>query len=241
MLCICVNFSTVYNEGMQYGCVVKGLPRRWRALAQVVRQPTFWLIAEDKQLTLWCPCLLSSVNRYQLASWAGAGTLCALILCSLAQESISCRAVKLYVILNTFRKNKLKIWNMLVAKSLITEAIKFQQMNKSDAFNKSVAYLGFRKRGAKFSLATSAHTKEGANQVFQVFSMSKKKISAKGGPWPPLIRLCNKYWPSFDSSVFGEPEVDCTGLKEPQALSNLKPGSQELVGFFASIFFAKMK
>ena len=34
-----------------------------------------------------------------------------------------------------------------------------------------VAYLGFRKGGAKFLLATSVHTKEGANQVFQFFLM----------------------------------------------------------------------
>ena len=35
----------------------------------------------------------------------------------------------------------------------------------------TVAYLfiGFRRGGGKFSLATSAHTKEGANQVFQFF------------------------------------------------------------------------
>ena len=33
----------------------------------------------------------------------------------------------------------------------------------------AVAYLGFQKGGAKFSLATSAHTKGGPNQVFQFF------------------------------------------------------------------------
>ena len=38
--------------------------------------------------------------------------------------------------------------------------------------------LGFRKEGAKFSLATSAHTKEGANQVFQFFFNVKKIFSA---------------------------------------------------------------
>ena len=46
---------------------------------------------------------------------------------------------------------------------------------------KAVAYLGFRKRGAKFSLATSAHTKEGTNQVFQFFQCQKKNFLPKGG------------------------------------------------------------
>ena len=38
-------------------------------------------------------------------------------------------------------------------------------------------------KGGKFSLATSAHTKEGANQVFQFFFKCQQKILAKGGPW----------------------------------------------------------
>ena len=42
------------------------------------------------------------------------------------------------------------------------------------------------KRGAKFSLATSAYTKEGANQVFQFFFIVKKNFCPKGGPWPLL-------------------------------------------------------
>ena len=47
----------------------------------------------------------------------------------------------------------------------------------------SVAYLGFRK-GGKFSLATSAQIKEGANQVFQIFFNVKKKFWPKGGHGP---------------------------------------------------------
>ena len=46
---------------------------------------------------------------------------------------------------------------------------------------KTVAYLGFRKGG--FSLATSAHTKEGANQVFHFFFDVKKFFLPKG-VWP---------------------------------------------------------
>ena len=45
------------------------------------------------------------------------------------------------------------------------------------------------KRGAKFSLATSAHTKEGATKFFQFFFNVKKKIFwPKGGhgPMAPL-------------------------------------------------------
>ena len=52
----------------------------------------------------------------------------------------------------------------------------------------TVAYLGFWKGGVKFSLATSAHTKEGAIQVFQFFFNVKKKISGQRGAmaqWPP--------------------------------------------------------
>ena len=51
-----------------------------------------------------------------------------------------------------------------------------------------VAYLGFRKRGAKFLLATSAHTKEGANKFSNFFSMSKKNYFGQRGAmaqWPP--------------------------------------------------------
>ena len=39
----------------------------------------------------------------------------------------------------------------------------------------AVAYLGFQKGGAKFSLATSAHTKGGANPNFQFFLVCQKK------------------------------------------------------------------
>ena len=42
----------------------------------------------------------------------------------------------------------------------------------------------FEKGGPKFSLATSVHTKEGANQVFQFFSMQTKKFFGQRGPWP---------------------------------------------------------
>ena len=58
----------------------------------------------------------------------------------------------------------------------------------------SVAYLGFRKGGGKFSLATSAHTKEGSTKFSNFFFNVKKKLT-KGGPWPngplntPLIML----------------------------------------------------
>ena len=46
----------------------------------------------------------------------------------------------------------------------------------------TVAYLGFQKEGAKFSLATSAHTMGGgANQVFQFFYYVKKNFFANGG------------------------------------------------------------
>ena len=47
----------------------------------------------------------------------------------------------------------------------------------------SVAYLGFQNGGAKFLLATSAHTKEGQTKFFN-FSYCEKKNFAKGGPWP---------------------------------------------------------
>ena len=46
-----------------------------------------------------------------------------------------------------------------------------------------VAYLGFQKGGAKFLLATSAHTK-GGNQVFQFFPIVKKIFFCQRGPWP---------------------------------------------------------
>ena len=54
----------------------------------------------------------------------------------------------------------------------------------------SVAYLGFQKGGAKFSLATSAHTKGGAKPSFPIFLVCQKKFFlAKGGgamaQWPP--------------------------------------------------------
>ena len=52
-----------------------------------------------------------------------------------------------------------------------------------------MAYLGFHKGGAKFSLATSAYTKGGQTRFSNFFPMSKKKFLAKGGAmaqWPPL-------------------------------------------------------
>ena len=54
----------------------------------------------------------------------------------------------------------------------------------------SVAYLGFQKGGAKFSLATSAHTKGGGQTKFSnFFSMSKKIFFGQRGgamaQWPP--------------------------------------------------------
>ena len=45
----------------------------------------------------------------------------------------------------------------------------------------TVAYLGFRK-GGKRLLVTSAHTKEGANQVFHFFFNVKTKIFGQRGP-----------------------------------------------------------
>ena len=48
----------------------------------------------------------------------------------------------------------------------------------------SMAYLGFRKGGAKFSLATRAHTKEGANQFFQFFFNVKKNFFFPKGHGP---------------------------------------------------------
>ena len=36
------------------------------------------------------------------------------------------------------------------------------------------------KKGGKFLLATSAHTKRGPNQVFQIFLMVKKKFFGQG-------------------------------------------------------------
>ena len=50
----------------------------------------------------------------------------------------------------------------------------------------TVAYLGFQKEGAKFSLATSAYTSQrGAKPYFPIFSYSEKKFFlAKWGPWP---------------------------------------------------------
>ena len=54
----------------------------------------------------------------------------------------------------------------------------------------TVAYLGFKKEGAKFSLATSAHTKGGgAKPSFPIFLVCQKKLFlAKGGhgPMAPL-------------------------------------------------------
>ena len=47
-----------------------------------------------------------------------------------------------------------------------------------------VAYLGFQKRGAKCLLVTSAHTKEGPNQVLHIVYYVKKFFFAKGGLWP---------------------------------------------------------
>ena len=38
--------------------------------------------------------------------------------------------------------------------------------------------------GAKFSLATSAYTKGGPNQVFEFFSYVKNIFLTKRGPWP---------------------------------------------------------
>ena len=54
--------------------------------------------------------------------------------------------------------------------------------NNATSSTQAVAYLGFQKR-AKFSLATSAHTKEGANQVFLFFNV-KKKLAKGDGPMP---------------------------------------------------------
>ena len=68
----------------------------------------------------------------------------------------------------------------------------------------AMVYLGVRKGGAKFLLATSAHTKEGVNQVFQFFfNVKQKNFGLKGGHGPmallnmPLIswiKLNNMTW-----------------------------------------------
>ena len=52
----------------------------------------------------------------------------------------------------------------------------------------AVAYLGFQKGGAKFSLATSAHTKGGgAKPSFPIFLVCKKNFFfAKGGGHGPM-------------------------------------------------------
>ena len=59
------------------------------------------------------------------------------------------------------------------------------QMRKSNSIYQiqfSVAYLGFQKGGAKFSLATSAHTKGDQTKFSNFFSMSKKNFFwPKGG------------------------------------------------------------
>ena len=47
-----------------------------------------------------------------------------------------------------------------------------------------VAYLGFHKGGAKFSLATSAYTKGGQTRFSKFFPMPKKFFFAKGGHGP---------------------------------------------------------
>ena len=46
-----------------------------------------------------------------------------------------------------------------------------------------MVYLGFQKRGQKFLLATSAHTKGRPNYDFQFFSYGEKQIFAQRGPW----------------------------------------------------------
>ena len=43
-----------------------------------------------------------------------------------------------------------------------------------------MAYLGFQKGGAKCLLATSAHTRGGANQVFQFCYNVEKKLGQRG-------------------------------------------------------------
>ena len=71
------------------------LPWSRRAPVQVLRLLTFWPIAVDKLLTLWCPCSPRSVNCYQLASrFGGLGWDCALMPNSFTRGRVSqgCKA-----------------------------------------------------------------------------------------------------------------------------------------------------
>ena len=63
-----------------------------------------------------------------------------------------------------------------------------------------VAYLGFQKGGAKFSLATSAHTKGGAKPSFPIFLVCQKKFFlAKGGGHGTMASPLNT--PLFSSPI----------------------------------------
>ena len=75
----------------------------------------------------------------------------------------------------------------------------WQKVFVAKGIAQSVAYLGFREGGAKFLLATSAHTKEGATKIpnffmrgqprFPFFFNVNKKFWPKGGhgPMPPPL------------------------------------------------------
>ena len=87
---VLLTLTTSADLGGQNSLVVKVLPRSWRALVQVPTLPTFWVTAVDKLLMLGCPCSLSSVNWYQLASRLGVRYCvhCALLPCSLTQKTV---------------------------------------------------------------------------------------------------------------------------------------------------------
>ena len=51
-----------------------------------------------------------------------------------------------------------------------------------------VAYLEFQKRGGKYSLATSDHTRERGKPSFPIFVLCKKTFVAKGGTMADLAK-----------------------------------------------------
>ena len=88
------------------GCVVKGLSLQTQeSPVRFPRPPTFWLIAQDKLLTLGGPSSPRNVNWYQLASGLGWDTVS--INAMQSHSGVHLVAKRLYAILK-YAQEKIK-------------------------------------------------------------------------------------------------------------------------------------